>query len=443
MNRAIDTASFVVRTYRTLGALKAKSVTPRVAGERLARDACRMGPLYTKLAQFISARRDALDSDFIDALSLVQDSVEVPGDLQAPPAIPGYVIESAPLASASVADVFRGRRVRDGLHVVVKRRRAGVKEQVAADFPLLMAIMLAASIARVPGARNMYELIKESRSMVLGELDFKKEAASAIEFRAAFKDVGWLVVPRIVRVAEDMLVSEYVPSHKLSRVLPNSALAHRLMDLYMLMLEGGIVHADPHPGNLGFLSGGRVVLYDFGATLRVDVNVGNAMARLLQAGITKNSEGLISALEDIGVMQVQPGRRTSVRRVVRRVFTGNVHEELQKAPEFTDSEKRVVTFGTTFIYLARTLTLIDATCRTLDPEFRYDYARWVSRSSGGMMDMVRDVTSIPSTVITMQSDMEEFQVRIFEEIEAGKKSALILGVVSVAGIIFLADKIIW
>ena len=434
--RAVDTARFVFRTYRTLDTMKRGRVSPREAGAQLASEATRMGPLYTKLAQFISARRDALDADFIDALSVVQDRVSPSPESSSsappsPPSLPGYVVEAEPIASASIADVYRGRRCSDGASIVVKRRRPGVKEQVVTDLPLLTTIMAVASFLRLPGAQNMYELVRESQPMVLTELDFRNEAGASRKFRQAFSAVPWLKIPRVLWASEEVLVMECVPSRKLADVRgPNPRLARRLMDMYMLMLEARLVHADPHPGNIGILEGGHIVLYDFGAVLEIDSNVGASMARMLQASMTKNPEGLMTSLEEIGVIQVRPGRRTSVRRVLRRALSGNVHEELGRAPEFVDPKDRVVTFGATFIYLARTLALIDAACRTLDPEFQYEYARWVD-SSNAWLDTVRDVTAIPSTVLTMQSDMEEFQIRIMMELEESKRAATLLMAIAI------------
>lgn len=434
MMRAVDTVHFVTRTYNTLRGVQTKQVAPRTAGTVLAKEVADMGPLYVKMAQFISARRDALPQDMVEALSVVQDAVP---SLHPPPVplLDGYDIRETPLASASIADVFEGRRISDGTRVAVKRLKAGVKSQIATDLPLLMATMNGAAFFNVPGARNMYELIRESQSMLMDELDFRKEAAAMLRFQHAYTDVPWLVIPRVIRASEDTLVSEYISSFKLSQVaLPCPELAQRLMDMYMLMIQEGQVHADPHPGNVGFLEGGSIVLYDFGAVVEVEVDVARAVTRMLQAGITKNAEGLLGALEDIGVVRVQPGQRTSVRRLLRKVLGGNVHKELQNAPEFTDSERRIVKFGTTFIYLVRTFSLIEASCKALDPGFEYDYAQWVQTGpSDAMTDLLRDVTSMPSTVTTMQGDMEEFQISILSEIGAIKR---VTGVASFAAFIF-------
>lgn len=428
VSRTVETARFVAHTYRTLHLLKARRIPPSVAGGRLAAGAAAMGPLYVKMSQFISARRDALDAEFVEALAVVQDRVPAAEEAQ-PPCMEGYVFDPVPIARASIADVFRGVRLADNATVVAKCRRAGVKEQVERDLPLLYNTMAAASLVNLPGARNMCELVRESESMVRAELDFRVEAAAQREFAGLMGDVPWVVVPRVVRATEEVLVSEYVPSRRVTEVAaPNAALATRLMDLYMSMLDRGFVHADPHPGNIGILPHGRIVLYDFGAMLRVEPDVKPKVAKLLQAGVTGDADGVTGALESLGVITIRANQRTAVRRIVRRLLAdrAGVHRELQNSPEFagSDTRTRVVTFGQTFIYLARTLTLIDGACRALDPDFTYDYEPWLdAHPVDGAVDLLRSVASAPATMHTMQQDMEEFQMRIVEEIDQGKRGA--------------------
>ena len=449
VRRSLETVGFVARTYRTLHGQKTGRLTAGQAGRDLARDVTAMGPLYTKLAQFISARKDSsLDPDFVDALATVQDAAPVKF-VSGPPVVRGVVVDPVPFASASIADVYRGVVAKSGRVVAVKRRREGVKEAVTLDLPLLSGVMRLAGACGVPGAANMTELIDQSRDMVTRELDFEAEAASSEEFRRRFAHVPWLVVPRVLSVTEDTLVSEFVASRKAGAVVsPNPALARRLMDLYMLMLEGGLVHADPHPGNLGFLADGSIVMYDFGAVLRLDEGVHQRVVRVITAGATGDADGLLDALEGMGVLTVTGvGARRGVRRVLRRMLDGgDVHAQLQNSPEFTSSDPstRVVTFHTTFIYLVRTLTLIDGTCRTLDPAFDYDYARWIAAPGAagameGMARMARDAAAIPATLQTMHADLEEFQTRVVDELDGFKRvsamgSSVVLAVGAAAAV---------
>lgn len=429
VSRGVDTARFVARTYRTLHALKHGRLTPRDAGRVLADDVTAMGPLYVKMAQFVSSRRDAVDPDLADALAVVQD--DVPAS-EFPTAMPGYVFCQEPVGSASIAVVFRGKRLRDGKAVALKQRHAGADVRIREDLPLLAAVMSVASAVGLPGARNMTELLRETTPTILGELDFRQEARSQTSFRALVKDVGWLRVPRVYEAREDAMVSEFVAAHKVSRVkAPNPALATRLMDMYMLMIDRGLVHADPHPGNLGVLPDGSVVLYDFGAVLPVPPRTRQDVTALLQAATVRDAEGTTRALERLGVLHVRDDQRLAVRRTMRRALSGDddVHVELQNSPGFAsgNSSERVVAFSREFVYLVRTFALVDGACRALDPEFSYDFS---SRIDASPLEVVsafaRQAASMPSTMQTMQLDMEEFQMRIVKEIEDARRAVVVV-----------------
>lgn len=408
--------------------MKRGRISPSEAGHALAGAVSNMGPLYIKLAQFISARKDALDPAFADALAAVQDDIAVQDDA-APPAIDGYEVDPRPIARASIADVFRGRRTSDGAAVAIKRRRSGVKSTMTTDLPLLAGVMGVCGALGIPGAQNMHELIMQSWAMVVNELDFRNEAASIEEFRGLFADVEWVLLPRVWHASETVMIMEFLPARKLRDVRgPNPALARRVMDLYMMMLTSGLMHADPHPGNLGFCADGTVVLYDFGAMLRVDVATKEHVTQALQAGVTRDPGRMLAALENLGVLTVQPGQRSAVRRLVRRVLNGDVHAELRDAPEFASRNQRIVKFSTEFIYITRTLTLIDGICRTLDPDFEYEYARWVDAPNGldTAMEVMQHAASLPSAVTTMQLDLEEFQMRMVQDISFFKHASIVI-----------------
>jgi ubiquinone biosynthesis protein len=68
------------------------------------------------------------------------------------------------------------------------------------------------------------------------------------------------------------------------RALDRQALACALLEfmLRQIMLDG-VLHADPHPGNVLVLADGRLGLLDFGSVGRLDASVRSALQRLLLA----------------------------------------------------------------------------------------------------------------------------------------------------------------
>ena len=59
------------------------------------------------------------------------------------------------------------------------------------------------------------------------------------------------------------------------------------------MLQDGVFHADPHPGNVMLLRDGRLALIDFGAAGRLD-SVQQAALRDLMAGVSRRDADAVA-----------------------------------------------------------------------------------------------------------------------------------------------------
>lgn len=371
--RLAQIARFSAAAYAKTRLLARGALAAADVGAWLAAESSRMGPLFVKLAQLISARGDAVDPRLAAALAVVQDEVECEA---AAPVVPGFAVEAArgPLKSGSIASVWLATRERDGAVVVVKQLRAGVRESFDLDLPALLSVLRSAAALGVPGAANFYEIVSESQAMLRAETDMRREAASMRAFRARAPE--GVVVPRVVRSGPDYIVQEYVPAPKIARVRPPCApLARRLMLAFARsVMDTGLVHADPHPGNIGVLPGGKLVFYDFGAC--VDVSpVRASIARLFRAGAAGNLDALVEAMIDVGIVEARGSdayRLVKLLEDLARVNPDDFHVALSEQPEFSDSAgRRLVRFNTEVVYMLRALSLVEGTCRRLDPNFSY------------------------------------------------------------------------
>jgi ubiquinone biosynthesis protein len=64
-------------------------------------------------------------------------------------------------------------------------------------------------------------------------------------------------------------------------------------------MRDGVFHADPHPGNMMLLSGGRIGLLDFGSVGRIDPTVRSALQHLLLAVDRGDPAGMCDALLEL------------------------------------------------------------------------------------------------------------------------------------------------
>jgi predicted unusual protein kinase regulating ubiquinone biosynthesis (AarF/ABC1/UbiB family) len=168
------------------------------------------------------------------------------------------------------------------------------------------------------------------------------------------------------------MISEYVPSRKITDAVPNGFLAKRLFELYVRMiLDIGLVHADAHAGNVGVRSDGTFVLYDFGATIDIR-DVKPNISRCIKAIVTENSDSLIRELEQIGIIK-SGASATRLRRIVPKLKkimeSDDFNVELGKIPEFTSNDNRIFELTTKYVYLIRSLTIVEGIVKYHDPKF--------------------------------------------------------------------------
>ncbi|AZM56523.1 ABC transporter [Streptomyces sp. WAC 01529] len=285
---------------------------------RLALEEC--GGVLIKLGQVLSTRRDLLPPHFIDELSRLQSSVppapwpEVEAvlhkELGKPVPQVFEWIEHVPLAAASIAQVHRAR-LRGGPTVAVKVQRPGMREAVERDLGIVLAVSRSVQSgirsAQALGLRELGDGFVES---VREELDFHIEARNS---SAVAKATGGLEPDAPVRIPQvyyectssRVLVQEWLEGVTLDRAakvadrdgLDREEVARTAFgSMLHQILEVGVFHADPHPGNMLLLKDGRIGLIDFGSVGRIDPSVQMAIQELLLSVDRGDPAGLHDAL---------------------------------------------------------------------------------------------------------------------------------------------------
>lgn len=261
-------------------------------GSELARDARnifeKLGPTYVKMGQMMSVRPDVLPQSALDELAILQDSVPpfethiavsmIESELGCPLGEVFSEISEEPVAAASLAQVYKAKLVSTGEYVAVKVQRPGVQELVSKDLYVLRraAEVYQGLIDRfAPQQRTDYvSLLNEWAIGFYTELDFMNEGNSQMRVKQLLLEAGktGVYIPdvKLEYSTRRILVSEWVDGEKLSNCSPEvirelTPLAQETFLTQLLQL--GVFHADPHPGNLLKLDDpekGKVALLDFG-----------------------------------------------------------------------------------------------------------------------------------------------------------------------------------
>ncbi len=238
----------------------------------------RLGPAYIKVAQAVSTRVDVLSEPYLLEIERLTDRVPVFPTETARAAMaaawgveaPEVVLSSigaAPIAAASLGQVYRATLRDGGDDVAVKVQRPGVAEAVSLD--LLIMRWMAGVVSSRPGVNTDWvALIDEWAGRFWSELDYRLEAATASAVARQLEGVAGVLIPAPYPslTTAGILVTEFVVGERLADSAAGDVreLCSTLLNVYLYMLlEGGILHGDPHPGNLLY-SNGRAVILDWG-----------------------------------------------------------------------------------------------------------------------------------------------------------------------------------
>jgi len=268
-----------------------------------------LGPTFVKLGQVMATRVDLFPPRWIAELEKLHAEVppvpfeellpELERALGRSPFELFRDIDTRAYAAASIAQVHRAK-LADGTPVVLKIRRPGVREKIETDLRLLRRVSELIE-AEMPEARRYQpaEIAAQFARSLEREADFAIETRNIQRFAQNFAGDPHIVIPRIFPewTSEVLLVQEHVegvsatdPAAVAAAGLDRKVLAARGVDLFLRMiLLDGLFHADPHPGNVFYLPGERIVVIDFGMVGRLSPQRRRQVVDLL-AGLARMAE---------------------------------------------------------------------------------------------------------------------------------------------------------
>jgi len=241
---------------------------PRAQRIRLALED--LGPVFVKLGQVLSTRRDLLPDDIGDELTLLQDKVrpfssylareQIEAELNESIETLFHSFEDAPIASASIAQVH-GAVLHDGSEVVVKVLRPGIRETIDRDVSLMFILAdMAAAVLRDGKRLRPREVVVEYERTIHGELDLVAEATNAVVLRNNFKDSKTLYIPEIFwsLTRSSVMVQERIDGIPIRDIAAMEAIGmdmkklaeHGVEIFYTQVFDHNFFHADMHPGNI-------------------------------------------------------------------------------------------------------------------------------------------------------------------------------------------------
>ena len=288
------------------------------SANRVLETSASLGGALIKACQFASTRPDLLPMAYIRALAPLQDRMPprswneiekaITRELGRQPSEVFAEIGHEAVAAASIAQVHRAR-LHDGREVAVKVQYPDISNLIATDLAVLEQIVKA--VARLAPSIQLQPIVDYLKETLPLELDFTREAEAMTSLRAALAHRPDALVPQVIPdlSTERLLVMEYAGGIKITDraaleqagISPHEV-AQLLNDLYAeQILRLGILHADPHPGNLRVQPGPRLVLLDHGLTVPLKPALVASLRKMVQSLTSGDFDGLAQALAGAGL----------------------------------------------------------------------------------------------------------------------------------------------
>ncbi|KNA08507.1 hypothetical protein SOVF_161940 [Spinacia oleracea] len=246
---------------------------------------CDLGPSFIKAGQVLASRPDIIREDYMNELCILQDDVPpfpnqvafkiIEEDLGQPLEAIFSKISSQTIAAASLGQVYRATLRATGEDVAIKVQRPNIEPIIYRDlflFRTLASFLNGISIQKL--GCNAELIVDEFGEKLLEELDYTLEAGNIEEFLENFKDDPTVKIPKVYKQysGSRVLVMEWIDGIRCtdpqavrdSGIDMDGFLTVGVSAALRQLLEFGLFHGDPHPGNIFAMRDGRIAYVDFG-----------------------------------------------------------------------------------------------------------------------------------------------------------------------------------
>ncbi|WP_423999603.1 ABC1 kinase family protein [Haloarcula salina] len=420
-----------------------RRVTPEQRRERaqdLLDSLLTLGPTFIKLGQLLSTRPDILPPEYIEEFSKLQDRVppadwadakRVLEDELGPVDERFEEFDSDAISGASLGQVYLAEI--DGERVAVKIRRPNIEDLVEADLRVIRwSLPLLMYFIDESRSFSLETLADEFAKTIREEMDYQREARMLTEIRENFLDNDRICIPSVEEShsTRRVLTMEYVPGTKINdiddldeRGVDRTELARTLQQAYLQMIiDDGVFHADPHPGNLAVQDDGTLVFYDFGMSGRVDPFVQDKIVEFYAAVADQDIDAILDALIEMGTLSPEADRQVmgDVMELAIADARGEDIEQYRVQQIIQQVEDTIYEFPlrlpSNLALVLRVATVVEGVCVTLDPDFDFiEVATDYLRSEGYIAEGARNYLEDRATEVT---DATRSAVRIPPKLES-------------------------
>ncbi len=309
---SIDNKSSAARFKEMVSVLKRHGVIHGVSPEKLKLILEDLGPTYVKFGQIMSMRADMLPKDYCNTLAKLRTAAkpvpyeEIVGVIEAEYGIGAdevfREISRDSLGSASIAQVHKAI-LNNGKTVVLKVQRPGIYQMMEQDIKLLKKALSFIKVLKIQvGHIDFKMIINEMWSAAQQEMDFIAEANYIQELCDLNADIKYVAFPRVERnlTTPRVLVMEYIDGVQIDDLENLKMLGYDINEIGIKLAENyvkqivddGLFHADPHPGNI-YIHDGKIVWLDLGMVGRINNHDRRLLKKTILSIVKRDIQGLI------------------------------------------------------------------------------------------------------------------------------------------------------
>eukprot|EP00798_Chlamydomonas_sp_ICE-L_P012595 gene12595-15821_t len=357
-----------------------------------------LGPSFIKAGQVLANRPDIMREDYMAELTVLQDDVPAFPDDEAMKIMEDQLgrpisdvfssISEKPIAAASLGQVYKAVLRETGEEVAIKIQRPDVEPIILQDlyiFRLLAGLFNNYTLTRLGCDAQL--IVDEFGEKLLEELDYNQESRNIQDFYANFLGDPKVKIPwvRPDLCGPKLLVMEWVNGIRCTdpQGIRNSGLdveefiRSGVVSGLRQLLEFGLFHGDPHPGNIFALPDGRIAYVDFGNVAQLSMRNKQILVDSVVHAVNEDYRGMADDFIQLGFL-AQGTDTGPLTPALEKIWSDS------KGQSMTEFNFRTVTskfnelvyqypirIPERYSLVIRSLLTQEGICMTLKPDFHF------------------------------------------------------------------------